>query len=123
VDQSDAAHVALLHVPFHASGRRWTRFAGVAALGHFEIVVEAVAVVGMGAVVDDQLRRSLGSLPRRSATPCFGHDNLDGMFAVIRMADQWHNRADLAALGGGRAGEDRDVGVAGEIAGGRRCHS
>src|SRR5664279_494612 len=92
----DAAHVALLHVPFMHPEDSGQGLRGVAALGHFEIVVEAVAVVGMGAVVDDQLRPLVRILAAQVGHALFRHDNLDGMFAVIRMADQRHYRADLA---------------------------
>ena len=83
----DAVHVArlkelLVHPEDSGKGLR-----SVSALGHLEVMAEAVAVVRMGALLDDQQRsRSFGSLPRRSAHTLFGHDDLHGVLAVVRMA-------------------------------------
>jgi hypothetical protein len=61
--------------------------------------------------------RSRGSLPRKVGDPVFGDEHLHGVFAVVHVRAHRHDGRDVAALGGGRAGEDGDVGVAGEIPG------
>ena len=71
----------------------------------------------MGAALDDQLGALVRVLAAQVGHALFGHDDLDGVLAVVGMADERDDRADLAALGRGRAGEDRDVGVAREVAG------
>lgn len=82
-----------------------------------EVSIEFIAIVGMDAVSDDFLGPFGGVLATKVGDALLGDDNLDAVFAVVHVTDERDNGADVATLGDGRAGEDRDEGIPGEIPG------
>src|SRR5215469_7948980 len=69
----------------------------------------------MCAVVDNQLSALAGILAAQVGHALLSDDDLYRMLAVVHVRRQRHDRADLAAFGGGRTGEDRQIGVASEV--------
>src|SRR5260221_7028201 len=82
-----------------------------------DVVPQDTAVIRVRAVFDDRFGSLRWALTAQVGYPLFGDDDLNRMFAVVQMTDQGNDRADFAALGGRRACEDRQKGVAGEITG------
>src|SRR5690242_20519422 len=85
----------------------------VAAPG--DVVAQDAAVIGVGAVLDDDasaLGRSAGAKVRNALV---GDDHRNGMLAAIQVTNHGDNGADLAALGCGGANEHGKKSGPGEI--------
>jgi hypothetical protein len=73
---------------------------GMGGAREAKVISQNLAVVGMGAILDYCARAGRRALAAQIGDPLVGDYNLDGMLAVVQMADQWNDGADLAALGG-----------------------
>ena len=112
----EVTHGAGVQEPAVEHESRFQRQRLVAALHGLELFAQVVAVVRVGAVVDDAPR----ALGRRKAAQVgyalFGGDDLHRMLAVVLVAYQRDDGADHAFLGRGRTDENRQEGVAREVA-------
>ena len=113
----DVAHVARreeLGVEAEGCGERVGSL--TAAGTQFQIVAEQFAVDRVGAVVDDLV----GAFNRIEAAQVgdalVGDDDVDGVFGVVDVRHHRNDIRNLAFLRDRGAGEDRNVGVAGEVA-------
>ena len=93
------------------------RLRGVAVFGELEVLPEKIPVGGIDAIIDDQFGAFAWVLASEIGDAVFGDENLDRVFAVVHVRAHRDDGRDLAILGSGRAGEDRDIGVAGEVPG------
>jgi hypothetical protein len=84
--------------------------------GPLEVVLQHRPEIGMGAAFDDQFRALLRREPAQIGQTLLGHENLHVLIDVIDMADHRHDGRNRAALRQRRAHEDRDPGIAREIA-------
>ena len=86
----------------------------LAAASDFEIVVEQFAVHGVSAVVDNLVGALNGVFSAEVGDALVGDEDVDRVFGVVGVGHHGHDVGDEAAFGYRRAGEDGDVGVAGE---------
>src|SRR4051794_8312891 len=87
-----------------------------AARNSIQVLHELLTELGMRAVLNDQLGALVRILSTQVSDALFGDDHLDGMFAVVEMADQWNDSADLPAFRRRRTAENAQVRVASEVA-------
>ena len=78
----------------------------MAASGQLHVIPQNAPVFRMRAVVDDGFGPLHRALAAQIGHALLGHDDLDRVFAVIHVAHERHDGADLSAFRGGRAGED-----------------
>ena len=83
--------------------------------GQAEVVGQDLAVIGVDAMLDDRARPGGRALAAQVGNALVGDHDLDGVFAVVQMADQRDDGANLAVLGRRGAGEDGEESVAGEV--------
>jgi len=84
----DATHVAVLEILLVHVEDGGETLRGVAALGHFEIAAQGVAEIRVGAAFDDELGAFGRILAAQVGHALFGHDDLDGVLAVVGMAER-----------------------------------
>ena len=70
----------------------------------------------MRTVLDDGLCTFFRALAAQVGHALFGHDDVDAVFRVVVVRHHRDDGADASFLGHGRAGEDGDIGIAGEVA-------
>ena len=85
--------------------------------GALEVVVQRGAKVRVHAVVDDHPRPLTWGQATQVGQADFGDEDVDVMLAVVDVADHRHHAGNCPALGYRLGDEDRQVRVAGEIAG------
>lgn len=83
---------------------------------HFQIAVQLIAESGVRAVVNDGARVFFRAFPPEVGDALLGDDHLNGMFAVVFVADHRNNGADLVAFGRRRTGENREIRIPRKIA-------
>lgn len=88
----------------------------LAAFAHLKIVEEQRAIDRVSAVVDDLVGAFDRILVTEIGDALVGHEDIDRVFAVVGMGHHRHDVADQAAFRHRRTAEDRDIGVAGEVA-------
>ena len=88
---------------------------GLAELAHLEVFAQEGLVVGMRAVLDDALGTLYGVGAAQVGDTLVGDDDVDGVLRRVGVGDHGHDIRDEAALRYRRAGENRDVAVAGEV--------
>ena len=86
------------------------------AHGNLQVVVEQRTVVGMCAVVDNQTGALHRALAAEVGDTLLRDDDVDVVLRVILMAHEGNDAGNQTTLGCRRAGEDRDVGIALEVA-------
>src|SRR5690554_4613316 len=91
--------------------------APAAGTGAVEVIQQLLTEVRVSTVVDDGMGSLAGRQAAQVGQALLGDDDLHIVFGVIHMGDHRHNGGDGSVLGGGRGYEDRQVAVAGEVAG------
>ena len=91
------------------------RLGGMAVFGEFEIAPEQIPIGGIDAMVDDQFGAFAGCFAAEVGDAVLGDQNLHRVFAVVDVGTHRDDGGDVATLGGGGAGENGDIGVAGEV--------
>ena len=102
-------------------GERLTQqVGGVLTQGAFaracQIVAQGGAEVGVGAFFNDDFRPLCGRVPAQVGQALFGDQNLHVVLGVVHVRSHGHDAGDGAVLGQRRRHEDRQVGVACEVA-------
>ena len=88
----------------------------VTIFGEREIAAQFVPEIRVGAAIDNDFRPLARIEAAQIGDAVFGDDDLHGVLAVVRVRDLGHDGADLATLLERGAGEDGEVGIAGEVA-------
>lgn len=113
VDVTHVARVGKFAVECERCGERVGR---LATLTHLEVIPEELAVHRVGAVLDYGLCTLYGILAAEIGNSLIGDEDVDRVFAVVRMRYHRDDVADQSAFGDRRTAENGDVGVTGEIA-------
>ena len=86
-----------------------------AVFRQLEIVPKQLLIVGVGTVLDDAGSTLAGRFAAQVGHTLLGDQNAHIVLGAVHMRHIGHDGRDQAVLGRGRSGEDRQVGVAGEV--------
>lgn len=95
----DVAHVAGVGKLGVECECRLKGVGSLTALAELEVVAEEGTVVGVGAVLDDDLGTLQGILAAKVGDALVGDEDVDGVLGVVGVTDHGHDVGDESALG------------------------